>query len=242
MDEQKPRIREIWDLYKQGGIPPAITSMFNPQSAQNMAVIRSMMKIQQKQPTLDTPLHELQAVVFDLETTGFSAYGGDAILSFGAVKVNGQELTDQHYYNHVRQRSAISEKITALTGITNEMVGQAPELLEVLHDFFNFVQKRVLIVHGSGHDKQFLNAALWKTSKTNLTHRVLDTMMIAKWLHPGRKDYDLDSLLKRYNIKITRRHHALMDAMMTAELWQAMLQEVLDRRIITLRDLYAYLS
>ena len=71
-----------------------------------------------------------------------------------------------------------------LTGISNEMAEDAPDLMQVLHDFMEFIGKRMLIAHASGHDKQFLNAALWRTSKVNMTHRVLDTMMVAKWLEP----------------------------------------------------------
>lgn len=87
----------------------------------------------------------------------------------------------------VNPKRKIPEDIIELTGITNEMVADAPELIGVLSDFLEFVQQRILVAHATGHDKNFLNSALWRTSKVSLSHRVLDTMMIAKWLMPKGK-------------------------------------------------------
>ncbi|MWC28922.1 3'-5' exonuclease [Paenibacillus sp. MMS18-CY102] len=243
MKEQKGAGR-MWHLYKMGGITPAIASMLGSQNAQQMAFIRSMAKEQRKKSTLDIPLRELEFIVFDLETTGFYPYNGDEIISFGAVLVKGDEIfEDVSFYSLVNPKRRIPMHITQLTGITNEMVEGAPDLMQVLHDFMEFVGRRILIAHGSGHDKQFLNAALWRTSKVNLTHRLLDTMMVAKWLEPKRPEgYGLDELLESANIPIADRHHALKDSIMTAKLWMAYLKKIQERNIVTLDDLYAYLS
>jgi DNA polymerase-3 subunit epsilon len=242
MKDMRPAGR-MWHLYKMGGITPAITSMFNPQSAQQMAFIRSMLKEQRKNSLYDIPLHNMELVVFDLETTGFSPYNGDEIISFGGVSVVGGEILQDHtYYSMVNPKRNISQEIEHLTGITNEMVTKAPDLLLVLKDFFEFVGQKVLVAHATGHDKNFLNAALWKTSKVSLTHRVLDIMMIAKWLMPRRKDYSLDALLQEFGIDITQRHHALEDSLMTAKLWSRFMEEIKSRNVDTLGDLYTLLS
>ncbi|MDF2964452.1 MAG: polymerase epsilon subunit [Paenibacillus sp.] len=242
MKDMKPAGR-MWHLYKMGGITPAITSMFNAQSAQQMAFIRSIMKEQRKNSLYDIPLETVELVVFDLETTGFSPYNGDEIISFGAVSVNGDSIVeDQTFYSLVNPKRVIPEEIVSLTGITNEMVGDAPDLLDGLRSFLEFVQQKVLVAHGSGHDKHFLNSALWKTSKVNLSHRILDTMMVAKWLNPRLRSYDLDALLDLYGIEVTIRHHALEDAMMTAKLWGKLMLEIHSRDIHTLGDLYSQLS
>jgi DNA polymerase-3 subunit epsilon len=242
MDKQK-RPLGMWRLYRTGGITPAITSMFDIQSAQQMAFIRSVMKEQRKTSLFNVPLKEIDVIVFDLETTGFQAYQGDEILSFGGIYVKGKEIyTDKSFYSLVNSARNVPENIQKLTGITNEDLETAPELISVLRDFLEFVDKRILIAHGSQHDKQFLNAALWKTSRIHLTHRVLDTMMIAKWLHPELKEYGLDDLLKLYHIPILRRHHALDDSIMTAQLWSRMMDRILEKQVTTLGDLYAYLS
>ncbi|MEX1028600.1 MAG: exonuclease domain-containing protein [Paenibacillaceae bacterium] len=243
MADQLGPVGRMWNIYKKGGITPAVASVFGSNSAQQMAFIRSAMKLQRQTSLFDLPLKSLEVVVFDLETTGFNPYNGDEIISFGGVMVSGSEIHEsQTYHSLVNPQKPIPAMIQELTGITKEMAEAAPDLIEVLQHFFEFVQKKILIAHGTGHDKQFLNAALWKTSKVNLTHRVLDTMMIAKWLHPDLKNYDLDCLLNLYEIPITTRHHALEDSLMTAQLWVKFIAEITDRQVITLGDLYMYLS
>ncbi|RAP77971.1 3'-5' exonuclease [Paenibacillus montanisoli] len=242
MKEQKS-VGRMWHLYKMGGITPAIASMMGAQNAQQMAFIRSMSKEQRKDSVMDQPLHEMEYVVFDLETTGFYPTNGDEILSVGAVLVQGDRIAeDRTFYSLVNPKRKVPKHIAELTGITNEMAGDAPDLMQVLHDFMEFVGRRLLVAHASGHDKQFLNAALWRTSKVYLTHRVLDTMMVAKWLEPNRESYSLDDLLELAGIDITQRHHALEDSFMTARLWVNYLQRIQSRNVITLGDLYAYLS
>ncbi|WP_424766753.1 3'-5' exonuclease [Paenibacillus sp. sgz302251] len=242
MKDQKG-VGRMWSLYKMGGFTPAIASMLGSQNAQQMAFIRNANREQRKQSMFDMPLRELEAVVFDLETTGFYPNNGDEIISFGAVLIRGGELVESEcFYSLVNPKRKIPKAIVELTGITNEMTQDAPDLMQVLHDFMEFVGRRLLIAHASGHDKQFLNAALWRTSKINLNHRVLDTMMVAKWLEPKRESYSLDELLVSCCIPITERHHALQDSLMTARLWQNYLERILERNITTLGDLYAYLS
>lgn len=242
MKDMRPAGR-MWHLYKMGGITPALTSMFDVQNAQQMAFIRSVMKEQRKNSLFDIPLHNMELVVFDLETTGFSPYNGDEILSFGAVSMVGREINyEETFYSLANPKRKVSEEIVELTGITNDMASDAPDLIGVLREFFEFTGQKVLLAHGTAHDKNFLNAALWKTSKTSLSHRVIDSMMIAKWLMPKRKTFDLDSLLDIYGIDVTIRHHALEDSFMTAKLWQCFMDEIKRREVDTLGDLYALLS
>lgn len=238
----------FWNNLRHGGMPSALASMrggeTGQQTAQQLAFIRSLMREKRRPEVLHTPLSELETVVFDLETTGFSSQHGDEILSIGAIKVVGEEIQEEEcFYTLVNCQTAIPANITELTGITNEMCDKAPSLIDGLHSFMSFVEKRVLIAHASAHDKAFLNAALWKTSKVQLTHRVLDTMMLARWLEPNRSNYTLDELLAVHGIPIHGRHHALEDSKMTAELWVSYLREIASRKQVeTLGDLYAYLS
>jgi DNA polymerase-3 subunit epsilon len=242
MKDMKPAGR-MWQLYKMGGITPAITSMFNAQTAQQMAFIRSIMKEQRKNSLYEIALNAAEVVVFDLETTGFSPYNGDEIIAFGAVAVQGQSVHgEQTFYSLVNPNRTIPEQVTELTGITNSMVEQAPDMIHGLRGFLEFVQQKVLIAHGLGHDKHFLNSALWKTSKIHLSHRMLDTMMVAKWLNPKLKSYDLDTLLDLYGISVSTRHHALEDALMTAKLWCKMASDIQARDVHTLGDLYTQLG
>ncbi|GGF69840.1 hypothetical protein GCM10010912_13800 [Paenibacillus albidus] len=238
----------FWNNLRQGGMPSAIASIRGgesaQQTAQQMAFIRSLMREKRRPEVLHTPLSELETVIFDLETTGFSHQHGDEIMSFGAIRVVGEDIKEEEcFYTLVNCQTAIPENITELTGITGDMTRSAPSLMDGLHDFMSFVGHRVLVAHASSHDKAFLNAALWKTSKVQLTHRVLDTMMLARWLEPQRSNYTLDELLAVHDIPIHGRHHALEDAKMTAKLWVSYLREIAHKRQVqTLGDLYAYLS
>ncbi|WP_334073385.1 MULTISPECIES: exonuclease domain-containing protein [Paenibacillus] len=232
----------FWDALKGGGISPRIASMLGAPSAQQIAFVRSLTKGQRRPETLHVPLSQLKTAVFDLETTGFHYHYGDEILSFGAVKMDGEEMSGEVYYSLCKPACSVPESIVELTGITQEMVQSAPTLLQALREFMAFVDDRVLIAHGSAHDKAFLDVALWKTTKAHLGHRVLDTMMIAQKLAPERKISSLDDWLRVYEIPIMQRHHALEDAKMTSSLWQAMIGQLRDRGVITLGDLYHFLS
>ncbi|TBL81322.1 exonuclease domain-containing protein [Paenibacillus thalictri] len=242
MKDMRPAGRFL-HLYRMGGLTPAIASMFDAQNAQQMAFIRSIMKEQRKHSLYDIPLDTVELVVFDLETTGFSPYNGDEIISFGAVAVQGGSvLEEQKYYSLANPKRTIPSNIVELTGITNEMAEAAPELIQALSGFLEFVQRKILIAHGTGHDKHFLNSALWKTSRIQLQHRLIDTIMIAKWLNPKLPSYDLDYLLDMYEVPVTVRHHALEDAVMTAKLWSKFMAEIKARDVLTLGDLYSHLS
>ncbi|MFC5405704.1 exonuclease domain-containing protein [Cohnella soli] len=234
---------KMWNLYKMGGITPAIASMLGSTNAQQMAFIRSMSRDQRKESSMELQLSEMEAVVFDLETTGFYPYNGDEIISIGGILIRGEKFEEaEPFYRLVNPKRKIPRHITELTGITNEMAKDAPDIMQSLHDFMDFIGRRVLIAHGSGHDKQFLNSALWRTSKVNLSHRIVDTMMIAKWLDPKAMHYGLDEVLERFGVEVTTRHHALHDARMTAQLYFRFLEQISNRQVNTLGELYAYLS
>ncbi|WP_128894771.1 exonuclease domain-containing protein [Longirhabdus pacifica] len=243
MKENRSAAGRMWNLYRQGGLTSAWAAATGDQNAHHMALIRALMKKQRHEAQLSTSLKDLELVIFDLETTGFSPKQGDEILSIGAVKVTGLHIEEaENFYTLINPNRDIPTSIQQLTGITEEMVQSSPFIIEGLRNFLDFVGKRVLVAHGSGHDKQFLNEALWKTSRTRLTHRVMDTMMVAKWLHPNEDHYGLDELIQLYDIADIGRHHALHDAQMTAQLWIKFVQQMLNRKVHTLGELYAHLS
>lgn len=240
MKEPTKTGNSFWRSLRNGGVPSAIASIVGAPSAQQMAFIRSLSREQRRPEVLHYPLSRLETVVFDLETTGFHPQHGDEILSFGAIKMVGNEQVGE-FYTLVNSKVQVPGNITSLTGITQEMVDDAPSLIDGLHDFMAFAERSVLVAHGTGHDKAFLNAALWKTSKIQLTHRILDTMMIARWLKPSLGSYGLDEVLEEANIPVTVRHHALEDARMTAGLWREYLRLMRHKQVDTLEDLYACL-
>lgn len=243
MNDSKRPSSNLWSLYKMGGLTSALNSVFNLHNAQQMAFIRQTMKQQRHEGVFETPLAALDLVVFDLETTGFHVQNGDEIIAIGAIAVRGERMIEEEtFFSLCNPLRPIPDDIVALTGIANEHVRDAPAVIDVLRRFFAFVGKRILVAHASAHDKAFLNHALWRTSKIHMTHRVLDTMIIAKWLEPQEMEYSLDALIQRHEIPLKRRHHALDDAWMTAQLWLNQVHQARVRNVQTLGELYAHLS
>ncbi len=234
---------KIRRLYKNEGVPSGFSTMANMGSAQQVAFVRSLMKGQREQQELDMDLADLEYVVFDLETTGFSPEY-DEIISIGAVRCKGMQMIhDESFYTLVKPKKGIPPIVSDLTGISDESVQKAPSLQDAIRSFLQFIHGKILIVHGIGHDRAFLNQALWKIYRVRLSHRFLDTMIIARWLLPQENTaFDLDSLLAVYRIPVTIRHHALEDAKMTAELWSKMAAQSILRNVRTLNELYAHLS
>ncbi|MBN3523048.1 exonuclease domain-containing protein [Paenibacillus apiarius] len=235
---------EVWKIYRQGGLAPALASLYDMKSGQQIAFIRSLAREQKRQSLDHVPLTELEAVIFDLETTGFSPQRGDEIISIGAVALHGEQCPEHdQFYSLVNPNRDIPPHVERLTSITNEMAQQAPSLVIVLGEFLQFVRQRVLIAHGSGHDRRFINAALWKTSRVMSQHRVLDTMHVAAKLYPRYIDNTLDDWLSFYGLDNTGRHHALHDAMLTARLWCALVSDIeRQREVRTVGELYAFLG
>lgn len=196
-----------------------------------------------REQLLDMPLTQLPVVIIDLETTGFEPQA-DSIISIGAWHITGTEWdeNDGSYYEEVNPGMKIPSHIERLTGISNQMVANAAPIQEVLPRFLNYVDNRLVIAHGIGHDKAFLRTALWRCQKRTWNYRMLDTMLLAKWLAPQTKPFDLDSVMQHYDISVSHRHHALEDAKATGELWIRFVEQTLTKRVTTLRDMYMYLS
>ncbi|UHA72610.1 exonuclease domain-containing protein [Paenibacillus sp. 481] len=215
---------------------------------QRIAYERSLNRKQRQQRSLDVldiPLEQLNVSVFDLETTGFDPTRGDEIIAFGVQHVAGVEIAEgmgAQFYAEVNPGMKIPTHIQQLTGITDEAVHGAPSVNEGLGQFFHFVGDRVLVAHASAHDKAFLRMALWRAVKKPFKHRIIDTMVVARWLHPRLPAYTLDHLAAHYGIAVERRHHALCDAQVTAQLWTCLVKEAAERRVTTLGDMYMYLS
>lgn len=193
---------------------------------------------------LDIPLNELPVVVIDLETTGFEPYA-DEIISIGARKITGISWEPEEssvMYELLNPGMQIPAHIEYLTGISNDDVAHAPDVGAGLSRFIGFVDNRLIIAHASGHDKAFLRNALWRYHRHTWRYRMLDTMLVARWLYPEQKELDLDTLAQMHHIEIERRHHALHDAKATGELWILFVEQAMKRRVTTLREMYMYLS
>jgi DNA polymerase III subunit epsilon len=201
--------------------------------------LRSLRK-EKQQIDITTPLAEVPFVIIDMETTGFSPQQGDEILAMAAAKtLNG--IVKERYFTLVCPEKAIPPHISALTGIQAKDVLHAPRLREALRSFLSFIHGGVMIGYHIGHDLSFLRHFLWKYYRTKWAARFFDMQpMVEMILRCSCPTFD--EALQYYEILCQKRHTADGDVEAMAKLWKVLLEELKQRNIETLRDLYAALS
>ncbi|WP_139492346.1 exonuclease domain-containing protein [Brevibacillus dissolubilis] len=232
-------LNRLWNLYRESGLPSSLSSGVSGNAPSDQAFLRAMKKEAEKKSSIDMPLETLEVVVVDLETTGFHPHHGDEIISIGAVAMRGSEvLASESFFSLIQPKRAIPPHIQTLTGLTPEALADAPELLAVLSQFFQYVRNRPLVAHHSRHEREFLQAGLWKTSRTKFAHRLMDTMLLVRLCDGLQRDGSLDALCERNGITIEKRHDALHDATATAKLWGIYLEKAVSLGYRDLHDVY----
>ncbi len=157
------------------------------------------------------PLEEAPYVVFDVETTGSSPEKG-AITEIGALKIAGNKVVEE-FSTLVNPGRPIEPFVVRLTGITDEMVADAPAPEEVMSRFEEFSEGTVLVGHNVGFDCSFVAAA---RGGDPLPNPVLDTLKLSRALVPGLRRYKLSALAGHFGVRETPNHRALADAAATA--------------------------
>ncbi len=175
-------------------------------------------------------------VVIDTETTGFQAYAGDEICSIALIELRGLEPTGQIYKSLVNPGRSIPADSTAIHGIRDEDVRDAPVIEQILIDIADFIGESVIIGHHIGFDLRFLNRILQKELLCRLKHPWLDTMLMYNAASGRIGHYCLDDVAKSMNISLEDRHTAIGDASITASLFQALVHS-LKAATIPVREL-----
>ena len=170
-------------------------------------------------------------VVFDIETTGFSAVT-DRIIEIGAVKVEGGKITDK-FSTFVNPKRPIPFRITELTGITDEMVIGSPDIETILPQFIEFIGDAVLVAHNASFDVGFIEQNC-KRQKIEADFTYVDTVALARVLLPALNRFKLDTVAKALNISLENHHRAVDDAGCTAEIFVKFVQMLKERELTTL--------
>ena len=162
------------------------------------------------------PLRETTFVVVDLETTGGAAGSGDGITEIGAVKVRNHCVVDE-WHSLINPQRSIPAKIVQLTGITNEMVRDAPVFAEVAGRFMEFMGDGIFVAHNVSFDYGFMTYEFERIAR-RFRFPKLCTCAGMRRRYPGHKSYGLGKLCEIYGISLDNHHRALCDARASAQL------------------------
>jgi DNA polymerase-3 subunit epsilon len=191
------------------------------------------------QPSFDdlsTPLFEVTFCVLDLETTGGSAKSCE-ITEIGAVKYRGGDLVAT-FQTLVDPGLPIPPSITILTGITQAMVFEAPQIATALPSFLEFIGDSVVVGHNVRFDLSFLNAAAVRLGYGMLANKSADTAGLARRLVRNEvRNLRLQSLAAHFRSPTTPNHRALEDARATAHVFHALLERAGSLGVTNLDDL-----
>lgn len=168
----------------------------------------------------------MRRIVLDTETTGLNARLGDRIIELGCVEILDRRLTGNHFHRYVNPERESEPGALKIHGITSEFLQDKPKFREVGAEFLDYVRGAELIIHNAAFDVEFLNQELALLELPPIGEQcaaIVDTLKLAKGLHPGKRN-SLDALCERYQVNNAHRtlHGALLDAELLAEVYLAM--------------------
>ncbi len=168
-------------------------------------------------------------VVIDLETTGLNPEK-DEIIEIGAVRVRQLMITDT-FSTLVYPQKGIDPFITRLTGITPEMVSDAPCIREVLSSLMNFVKSDVVIGHNVHFDINFLYDKTVECFGHGFSNNFVDTMQLSRELFPEYEHHKLCNLEERFCLQNDKAHRALSDVIVTNDAYQYMRKWIIEKGV-----------
>lgn len=160
---------------------------------------------------------------FDTETTGLSS-SRDSIIEIGAVKFDKGGTISQ-FDSFVKIPFPLPALITKITGISNEMLCEAPEIEKVLADFCEFSRGTILVAHNAMFDWNFLEQELARISFPRIKNKIIDTLEAARWAYPLNKKHSLQYLAAGMKIKVEEAHRAYDDARVCMEVFLRILRD-----------------
>ena len=169
----------------------------------------------------------MRQIVLDTETTGLSTSDGHRVIEIGCVEMINRKLTGQHFHHYICPDRKVDEGALEVHGITDEFLQDKPRFGEIVDEFLEFVRDSELIIHNAPFDIGFLDYELslldTQSGKVTDSCKVLDTLVLAREMHPGQKN-NLNALCRRYEVNNSQRelHGALLDAEILADVFLMM--------------------
>jgi len=166
-------------------------------------------------------------IVLDTETTGIDPKAGHRIIEIGCVELINRRLTGNNFHVYINPDRDIEDEAIDVHGITNEFLRDKPRFHQIAQEFIDFIKGAELVIHNAPFDVGFMDhefAALNQhIQPTREMCQVLDTLDMARKMHPGQKN-SLDALCRRYDIDNSKRtlHGALLDSEILADVYLGM--------------------
>ncbi len=173
-------------------------------------------------------------VVFDIETTGFSATENN-IIEIGAVRISHGAITDR-FSTFVNPKEPIPFRIEKLTGIRDDMVADAPFINDALTQFRKFCEGAVYVAHNAQFDMGFLRAKE-EAAGIEREYSYVDTLQMARLLVPEIAKFKLDNLCRFFKVSLENHHRAVDDAEATAHIFLKLVERMTDKGATTLAEL-----
>lgn len=160
--------------------------------------------------------------VLDIETTGFSAAFMSEIIEVGAYHTDGKNILDE-FHMYIKPYRKVSQKITDLTGITNEMLEDKDNKWKVLPKLSNFIKDTIVVAHNAEFDINFINICFYHLNLP-LINKYICTQSLFKNNNPSSKKSNLEHLCSVFEITNESAHSALCDAKATTEVFIKMFE------------------
>lgn len=167
----------------------------------------------------------MREIVFDTETTGLNATGGDRLVEIGCIELINRVETGRSFHRYCNPQRPMPAEAQAVHGLSDAFLADKPLFAEIVADLLDFMGADAkLVAHNASFDFGFVDAELKRCGRPALDRaRMVDTVALARRLHPGAK-HSLDALCTRYGIDRSHRvkHGALLDAELLAQLYVEM--------------------
>jgi DNA polymerase-3 subunit epsilon len=159
-------------------------------------------------------------IVLDTETTGLSPQTGDRLVEIGCVELINHLPSGKTFHKYINPLRDMPEEAFRVHGLSAAFLNDKPLFADVVDEFLNFIGDGTLIIHNAPFDMGFLNSELERLKRASLPNEVIDTVMLARKVHPGSR-VSLDALCKTYGIDNSKRtlHGALLDSEILAEVY-----------------------
>lgn len=166
-------------------------------------------------------------IILDTETTGLETSKGHRLIEIGCLEMINRRLTGKKFHTYLNPEREVDPGAYAISGLSTEFLQDKPLFSKIVDDFLFFIRDAELIIHNAPFDLGFINHEM-----NLLSHpmgsidphvQVIDTLILARQLHPGQKN-NLDALCRRYGIDNSHRtyHGALLDAEILAKVYLQM--------------------